>query len=143
MKTRKEIIAVVRAIEEMGGKIDESLKVTVAALRQQLGINSNKTADDRLMEAVERHAIELDKERSGSGRGSPRYFKLLKTSAQISAEPGQGVFPPPEDVLREINSPSSVSSGRGDRMDMRDKTEPSAPVTAAPKRKTAGWSVRL
>jgi hypothetical protein len=126
MKTRKEIIAVVRAIEEMGGKIDESLKVTVAALRQQLGINSNKTADDRLMEAVERHAIELDEERSGSGRGSPRYFKLLK-----------------EDLLREINSPSSVSSGRGDRMDMRDKTEPSAPVTAAPERKTAGWSVRL
>ena len=36
------------------------------------------------MEAVERRALELDEEKSGSGRGAPRYFKLLKTSAQIA-----------------------------------------------------------
>ena len=143
VKTRKEIIAVVKAIEEMGGRLGESVKVTVAALREQLGINSKSIAADRLMEAVERDALELDEERSGSGKGRPRYFKLLKTSAQISAEPGHGVFPPPEDVLREINCPSSISSGHADKRDRKDKTEPSAPVTAAPEKKTAGWSVRL
>jgi Bifunctional DNA primase/polymerase, N-terminal len=143
VKTRKEIIAVVKAVEEMGGKIGESLKVTVAALRQKLGINSNKTASDRLMEAVERCVLELDEEKSGSGRGAPRYFKLLKSSSQIASEPGQGVFPPPDDVLREINFPPSVSPGHGDMGDMMDKTEPSGQRSPTPEKKTAGWSVRL
>ena len=75
------------------------------------------------MEAVERHVLELDEEKSGSGRGAPRYFKLLKSSSQIASEPGQGVFPPPEDVLREINFEPSVSPGHGDMRDMMDKTD--------------------
>jgi hypothetical protein len=143
VKTRKEIIAVARAVEEMGARIGESLKVTVAALRQKLGINSNKTASDRLMEAVERRVFELDEEKSGSGRGAPRYFKLLKSSLQIASEPGQGVFPPPEDVLREINPELSVSPGHGDMMDMMDKIGRSDQTSPTSEKKTAGWSVRL
>jgi hypothetical protein len=143
VKTRKEIIAVVKAVEEMGGKLGESLKVTVAALRQRLGINSNSTASDRLMEAVERRAIELDEEKSGSGRGAPRYFRLMRSSAQIVAEPGQGVFPPSEDVLREINIPTPVRSGHGDKTDKTDKTQQSAQTSTVPPKKAPGWSARL
>jgi Bifunctional DNA primase/polymerase, N-terminal len=143
VKTRKEIIAVVRAVEEMGARIGESLKVTVAALRQKLGINSNKTASGRLMEAVERRVLELDEEKSGSGRGAPRYFKVSKSSSQIGSEPDQGVFPPPEDVLREINSQPSVSPGHEDMGDMMDKTERSDQTFPVPEKKAAGWSVRL
>jgi hypothetical protein len=143
VKTRKEIIAVVKAVEELGGKLGESLKVTVAALRQRLGINSNSTASDRLMEAVERRAIELDEEKSGSGRGAPRYFRLMRSSAQIAAEPGQGVFPSPEDVLREINILTPVGPGHGDKTDKTDKTEQSARTSAVPPKKAPGWSARL
>jgi hypothetical protein len=134
VKTRKEIVAVVKAIEEMGGRIGESLKITVASLRQKLGINSNKTASDRLMEARERRILELDEEKSGFGRGAPRYFKLVKSSGQISSEPRHGVFPPPEAVLREINFPPSVSPGHGDMGDMMDKTEPSCPTSSPPEK---------
>jgi hypothetical protein len=93
VKTWKEIIAVVKAVEDLGVTLAESVKVTVAALRKKLGINSNSTANDRLMEAVECGALEIDDEASGTGKGRPRYFKLLKTSAQTVAERGQGVFP--------------------------------------------------
>jgi hypothetical protein len=143
VKTRKEIIAVVKAVEEMGGKLGESLKVTVAALRQRLGINSNSTASDRLMEAVERRAIELDEEKSGSGRGAPRYFRLMRSSAQIVAEPGQGVFPSSEDVLREINIPTPIGAGHGDKTDKTDKTQQSAQTSTVPPKKAPGWSARL
>jgi hypothetical protein len=143
VKTRKEIMAVVRAVENMGVTLAESAKVTVAALRKKLGINSNSTADGRLMEAVECGALELDEEKSGSGKGRPRYFKLLKTSAQIHSEPMQGVFPPPDDVLREIKFAPSVGSGHADRKDRTDKTEESVQTSEAAEKKTAGWSVRL
>jgi hypothetical protein len=123
VKTRKEIIAVVKAVEDLGVRLAESVKVTVAALRKKLGINSNSTANDRLMEAVECGALEIDDEASGTGKGRPRYFKLLKTSRQIVAERGQGVFPPPEDVLREINCPPSLSSEHADKTDRKDKTD--------------------
>ena len=136
VKMRKEIVAIVEAVEGMGARIGESVKVTVAALKIALGINSNSTADERIREAVERGALELDEGKTGSGRGRPRYFKLLRTSAQIAAEPATGVFPPPHDVVREINSPSSVSSGQADRRDKRDKTTGVGEAPAAPEKKT-------
>jgi hypothetical protein len=123
VKTRKEIIAVIRAVEDLGATLAESVKVTVAALRKKLGINSNSTANDRLMEAVECGALEVDDEASGAGKGRPRHFKLLKTSTQIAAAPRQGVFPPPEDVLAEINNHSHVASGHADKTDRKDKTD--------------------
>ena len=122
VKTRKEIAAVIKAVEELGGSLGESVKVTVAALRHKLGINSNSTASARLTEAVEQGALEVDEEKCGSGRGQPRYFRLLRTAKQIAAEPAQGVFPPPGDVLREINSPPSVGSGHEDKTDRTDRT---------------------
>jgi hypothetical protein len=69
----------------------------------------------------------------------------LKSSEQIAAEPGQGVFPPSNDVLREINCPSSVSSGHADMTDMTDKKDETVDLghaSAAPK-KTPAWSVML
>jgi hypothetical protein len=120
VKTRREVVAVLKAVEDMSGSFGASVKVTVAALRDKLGINSKSVAANRLMEAVERGGLELDEERGGSGKGRPRYFRLLKTSSQIEAEQGQGVFPPPEDVLREINCSSCVGSGHADKTDKKD-----------------------
>jgi hypothetical protein len=143
VKTRREVVAVVKAVEHIGGSLDESVKVTVAALRDKLGINSKSVAANRLIDAAERGAIELDEEKSGSGKGRPRYFKLLKTSAQIAAEQGQGVFPPPEDALREINCSSSVGSGHADETDKKDETVTLGDLPAAPEEKTRAWSARL
>ena len=105
VKTRKEIIAVVKAVEAMGGAPGKSVKVTVAALKSALGINSKSMANERLMEALEQGALKLDENLSGYGKGRPRYFEVIKTSAS----PPTGVFPPPDDVLKEINCPSSVT----------------------------------
>jgi hypothetical protein len=144
VKTRREVAAVVKAVEDMGGSLDESVKVTVATLRDRLGINSKSVAANRLMEAVERGALQLDEEKSGSGKGRPRYFKLLKTSSQIAAEQGQGVFPPPEDVLGQINCLACVGSGHADKTDKKDEAVNLAGPPAAPqKKKTAAWSVQL
>jgi hypothetical protein len=143
VKTRREVVAVVKAVEDMGGSFDVSVKVTVAALRDQLGINSKSVAANRLMEAAERGALELDEEKSGSGKGRPRYFKLLKTSSQIGAEQGQGVFPPPEDVLREINCSSSVGPGHADLTDKKDETVDLGHASGGPEMKTPAWSVVL
>jgi hypothetical protein len=143
VKTRREVMAVVKAVEDMGGSLDESVKVTVAALRDKLGINSKSVTANRLMEATERGALELDEEKSGSGKGRPRYFKLLKTSSQIDAEQGQGVFPPPEDVLREINCSSSVGSGHADKTDKKDEAANLSQPPAAPEKKSPAWSVML
>ena len=109
VKTRKEIIAVVKAVEAMGGAPGKSVKVTVAALKSALGINSKSMANERLMEALEQGALKLDENLSGYGKGRPRYFEVIKTSAALSASPPTGVFPPPDDVLKEINCPSSVT----------------------------------
>jgi hypothetical protein len=143
VKTRREVVAVVKAVEDIGGNLDESVKVTVAAVRDKLGINSKSVAAARLIEAAERGALELDEEKSGSGKGRPRYFKLLKTSSQIAAEQGQGVFPPPEDVLRKINYRSSVSSGHADKTDKKDEAINFGHRAAAPEKKPPPWSVRL
>jgi hypothetical protein len=143
VKTRREVVAVVKAVEDIGGSLGESVKVTVAALRDNLGINSKSVAANRLMEATERGALELDEEKSGSGKGRPRYFKLLKTSSQIAAEQGQGVFPPAEDVLKEINCLSSVGSGHADKTDKKDETVNPGHQPTAPEQKTRAWSVRL
>jgi hypothetical protein len=140
VKTRKEIIAVVKAVEAMGGALDKSVKVTVAALKSALGINSKSIANDRLMEAVEQGALKLDEERTGHGKGRPRYFEILKTSETLSMASPAGVFPPPDDVLREVNSASSVTSGH---VDKTDKTDSLGHPSAAAEEKTPAWSARL
>jgi hypothetical protein len=99
VRTRAEIVATVRAAEGMGAvKGGDSVKITVAAMRKALGINSNDVAASRLREAVEHGALEEDHERRGIGRGSPRFFRLLIPSAALNAAPGRGVFPEPGEV---------------------------------------------
>jgi hypothetical protein len=140
VKTRKEVITVVKAVEAMGGAPDKSVKVTVGALKSALGINSKSIANDRLKEAVEQGALKLDEEASGSGKGRPRYFQIVKTSEALSAAPPAGVFPSPDDVLREINNPSSVTSGHADKT---DKTDGFGETSAAHGQDRPVWRGRL
>jgi hypothetical protein len=101
VRTRAEIVALVRAAESLGAvKGGESVKITVAAMRKALGINSNDVAANRLAEAVEHGALEEDDSKRGTGRGSPRFFKLLISSADLKAQPELGVFPRPAEVRK-------------------------------------------
>jgi hypothetical protein len=99
VRTRAEIVATVRAAETMGAVLHgDSVKITVAALRKALGINSNDVAASRLQEAVEHGALEEDESKRGASRFSPRYFRLLIPSASLKAAPELSVFPEPSAV---------------------------------------------
>jgi hypothetical protein len=102
VRTRSEVVAVVQAAEALGAmKGGESIKITVAALRKELGINSNEVAANRLKEAMESGALKEDDSKHGIGRGSPRFFELLKTSHELRTTPVLGVFPAPH-VVKNI-----------------------------------------
>jgi hypothetical protein len=102
VRTRAEVVAVVQAAEALGAvKGGDSVKITVAALRRELGINSNEVADNRLQEAVEGGALKEDDSKRGRGRGSPRFFQLLKTSHELLTAPTLGVYPAPH-VVKNI-----------------------------------------
>ena len=53
--------------------------------------------EERLDEAVTIGALEYDDTKHG-GRGRPRYFRVLKTAAELRAEPHGGVFPSLDEV---------------------------------------------
>lgn len=120
LRTREEIIAVVEAAERLGVPYfyapraenepgPASVKLTAAMVRKDLGIGSYETAANRIKEAAEHGALKEDDAKRGSGRGRPRYFWLLKTSAELrSVKPG-GVFPSPDAVKK-------ISKGRGRQM---------------------------
>jgi hypothetical protein len=101
VRTRAEIVAAVRAAEGMGAaEKGDSVKITVAAMRKALGINSNDVAANRLREATEYGALEEDDSKRGVGRGSPRFFWLRVPSVKLEAEPGLSVFPEPDEVAK-------------------------------------------
>ena len=105
--TSEAVISVVAAVEEMlkeegvsdlDPKPDSpSVKVAVRDLCKRLRIASTSTAKERLDEAVTIGALEYDDTKHG-GRGRPRYFRVLKTAAELRAEPPGGVFPSLDEV---------------------------------------------
>jgi hypothetical protein len=99
-KASETTVAVVRAIEDMGGAKDLSVKVTLRELAKRLGIVSLKSAGVRLMAAVDHGAVEQDDSRSGPG--GARFFKVVKTTKEVEAEPDQGVLPPVGEISRFI-----------------------------------------
>ena len=102
-KVSEKTVAVVRAIEHMGGAEDLSVKVTLRELAKRLGIVSLKTAGVRLMAAVDHGALEQDDSRTGPG--GARFFKVVKTAKDIEAEPSQGMLPPVGEISRFISAP--------------------------------------
>jgi hypothetical protein len=99
-KASENVIAVVRAVEEMMGDSDLGVvKVTFRELAKRLRIASFKTAGERLDEAIDFGAIEQDE--SVSGRGGARFYRVLMKAEDIRVKPGLGVFPPP-DIVRKI-----------------------------------------
>jgi hypothetical protein len=101
-KASEKIVAVVRAVEDMGGAEDLSVKVTLRELAKRLRIVSLKTAGARLMAAADHGAVEQDD--SLSGPGGARFFKVVKTAKEIEAEPSEGVLPPVGEISRIIFS---------------------------------------
>jgi hypothetical protein len=103
-KVSEKTVAVVRAIEHMGGAEDLSVKVTLRELAKRLGIVSLKTAGARLIAAVDHGAVEQDDSRTGPG--GARFFKVVKTAKDIEAEPSQGMLPPVGEISRFISARS-------------------------------------
>jgi hypothetical protein len=95
-KASEKVIAVVEAIEELGGSVDLPVKVTVRELAKKLRVASTSTAWARLMAAEADGAIQQDD--NLSGRGGARFFRVVKTAEELRTKPGLGVFPPPETV---------------------------------------------
>jgi len=117
IKTPETALAVVRAIEAMGATKTDSAKVTVSALMARLGITGRGTANDRLKDAEDRGFLKLVEKSGGYGRTSPRVYEIGRTSEEIVEDIATGgtpsVFPPPDDVLRELQSAASTSFPRG------------------------------
>jgi hypothetical protein len=134
VKVRPELIALVEAAEEIGTKIyDESAlhgvdstKITVGIMRRALGINSSDVAYNRMQEALDAGMLKQDEDRKGSGRGSPRYFWLLKTSQELKTGVQLGVFPAPSSVKKFLlSAPPLTDNGQ-------DGTKGSEPTTPDP-----------
>jgi hypothetical protein len=122
VRTRAEVVAAVEAAEALGAvKGGESVKITVTALRKQLGINSNDVAANRLKETVESGALKEDDNKRGIGRGSPRFFELLKTSHELRTAPSLGVFPAPHAVKNIFEGRERYKSGGQDGQDGQQK----------------------
>ena len=122
---RKEIIAVAKAAEQMGAELyDEkaeltgsdsrasSIDITVAEMRQALGVGSKSTADRRLEEAVDQGVLKQDLNRPYRGRTTPRAYWLLKTSKALESGEGANVFPLPEDVEKFLEEGGESDGNR-------------------------------
>jgi hypothetical protein len=124
VRTRPEVVAAVQAAEALGAvKGGASVKITVAALRKELGINSNEVAANRLKEAVESAALKEDDSKRGIGRGSPRFFELLKTSHELRTAPTLGVFPAPSAVKKCFEGREGSKHGGQDGRDGQNELD--------------------
>jgi hypothetical protein len=110
VKTRPELVAVAKAAERLAALLyipesplhddhTASVKITIGMMRQALGINSNDVAYNRMQEAIDAGILKQDESRYG-GKGSPRYFWLLRTSQELQAGERLGVFPAPSAVKK-------------------------------------------
>jgi multidrug efflux pump subunit AcrA (membrane-fusion protein) len=132
LRAREEIIAVVEAAEQLGvlrcdtAYKPESVKLTAAMVRKELRINSNQTANNRIKEAVEHGALLEDDAKRGTGRGRPRYFWIVKTSAELRNGPKDEVFPSPDAVKKFLEGREGSKTNGQDGQDGRDGA-PTAP----------------
>jgi hypothetical protein len=119
-KVSEKTVAVVRAIEHMGGAEDLSVKVTLRELAKRLGIVSLKTAGIRLIAAADHGAVEQDDSRTGPG--GARFFKVVKAAKDIEAEPSQGMLPPVGEISRFISARTHPQE-TGEQREQGDKAQ--------------------
>jgi hypothetical protein len=111
-------LAVVEAIEKMGASKVESVKVTVRALRDKLGISSTQTASARLYETLDAGLIEVVKQPSGEpyAERAPRYYKIISNSEETKAMIETGhtlrVFPTADEIAEKIKEQSPLRANR-------------------------------
>jgi hypothetical protein len=123
VRNRETVTAVVEAAERLGVPRDDgainSVKLTVAAVRKALGITSNRMANERIEEAIEQDALKEDDAKRGTGKGSPRYFWITKTVAELSKAAQGVVFPLPHDVKKFLEG--GPCPGHRDKRDKKDR----------------------
>jgi hypothetical protein len=137
MQIRPEIIAVIKAAENLGVPLHsdpsppESIKLTAAMLCKEIGINSKKTAINRIQEAIERGVLKEDDARRGRSRGSPHYFWLVRKSSDLESASKQqnepAVFPSPAEVEKDWKG----EGGAGEQRQEEQKEQKTATVAEA------------
>jgi hypothetical protein len=159
VKVRPELVAVAKAAEELGAVLyipesayhdahTASVKITIGMMRQALGINSNDVADNRIKEAIDAGVLKQDEDRKGYGRGSPRYFWLLRTSRELQAGAQLGVFPAPSSVKNFLlgggGSKSNGQDGKESEGGATDNqscpSRPSCPLSSGAQPPSADFS---
>jgi hypothetical protein len=117
-KADAKVIATIEAVEAIRKKLDPGagpdvpIKITVRGLAKQLRVGSLSTAKERLDAAIDYGAVEQDDTVKVSGKA--RYFVVRKASSNIKTAPGEGVFPPVEEVKRAYESQSAGANGPAD-----------------------------
>ena len=105
-KIPETALAVVKAAEALGARIEVGAKITISALMAKLGITGRGIASARLKDAEERGFLKLIEPTSGYGRTSARIYELGKTSSEVAelikTGAQQCVFPSPEEVENEF-----------------------------------------
>jgi hypothetical protein len=135
VKVRPELVAVAKAAEGLGAEVyipesalhdnhTASVKITVGAMRQALGINSNDVVYNRMREALDAGILKQDETRQG-GKGGPRYFWLLRTSRELQAGAQLGVFPAPSSVKNFLLGGGGSKSAGQDGNNGQQPTDPS------------------
>ena len=139
VKVRPELVAVAKAAEGLGATLyipegaahddhTDSVKITVGAMRQALGINSNDVVYTRMQEALDAGILKQDESRKGVGRGGPRYFWLLRTSQELKTGQCLGVFPAYSSVKKFLEGgPDSQDDGQDGLKDGPNPSHPSYP----------------
>ena len=103
----------------------KSYRITVEAVRRELGVASKETAAQRDAEKlVDFGFIEEDESRRGKGRGSPRFYTISGSAAGGGAP---NVFPHPFDVAK-ITRGGGVA--KSPVQDIRDEQDDGAGVAA-------------
>ena len=120
-KASEKVTAVVTAIEAMQIEDlpDLPVKMTMRELAKRLRVASPMTARARLAAALELGVIEQDD--AMSGRGGARYYKVLKTEAEILAAPGPGAYFPRWMRCANISMAPPPLAKQLDKLDKRTK----------------------
>lgn len=152
LKPSEAIAATLKAVAEIAreerakdGKQDDeagerSYKIVVEEVRKKLGVASKETASRRLGKAVDLGFLEEDEARRGTGRGSPRFYKIRRLGLDRQMGQMANVFPAASEVKKIYEGEGGSKTAVQDVHDVQE-SEPDDDVVSRPSRSfcTAGF----
>jgi hypothetical protein len=146
LKPSAAIAATLKAVAEIAGeekgKADEqagkagerSYKIVVEEVRKKLGVASKETAAKRLRKVVELGFLEEDEAKRGTGRGSPRFYKIRESV--LDGQTGQiaNIFPVASEVQKYFDLALGVKTNVHKVHDEQEGEPAAADVVSCPSR---------